>query len=86
MKLNKKCTTKPYYFLVNNTILASVMKNCNIILTEKQQKSLHYYQAKFVYFPKGKKLVKQEKNQNVALKFLNPCKKIDGLKKLRLYF
>ena len=63
MKLYKKCIAKPYSFSVNDTALASdnplertlfertaddKMKNCNTILTEKQQKYRCYYQEKLI--------------------------------------
>ena len=52
MYFSKKCTAKPYYFLVidatltlanpsrfrKNLMMRLEMKNCNMILAEKQQK------------------------------------------------
>ena len=59
----KKCTAKPYYFLVIDATLASdnllermqrlikrrlEMKKDNMILTEKQQKFQHYHLEKLI--------------------------------------
>ena len=57
MNIDKKCIAKPYTFLVIDATFASdnflrfrkklmirlEMKNCNIMLTEKQQKFQHYH-------------------------------------------
>ena len=50
MSLYKKCTTKPYAFLVIDTTLATdnKMKTYKMILTKKQQKNLHYRLKKMI--------------------------------------
>ena len=66
------------------------MKNCNMILTEKQQKYQHYHlenlivpssqrqiidQATFSYSPLGKSFEKQTKKQVGAIKSVHVIKK-----------
>ena len=69
INIYKKCTSKPYSFLVNDATLASdnplrFRKNLflNILLVTKSDQQKIIEQAKFTYFPLGKAF--EEKNKN----------------------
>ena len=67
------------------------MKNCNMILSEKQQvlpsnQRQIIEQAKFVYSPLGKAFKNQAEKQVGALKSLNPSNKKDELKQIEGIF
>ena len=65
------------------------MKNCNVILSEKQQVKKQrqiIHQANFSYSPSGNAFEKQTEKQVGALKYIDISNKKDELKQIQVIF
>ena len=65
------------------------MKNCNVILSEKQQVKKQrqiIHQSNFSYSPSGNAFEKQTEKQVGALKYIDISNKKDELKQIQVIF